>query len=52
MDPNDVSFESIEGTDEDQLDPFVANANEDAIFSGADPDDTSLTEDVDDEDAA
>ena len=47
---NDESFESIEGTDEDVLSPSAANLNEASIYSAGDPDDVSLSEDIDEED--
>lgn len=45
MDPDDTSFESIEGSDEDLLDPTTANYGEDSIYSGGDPDEASVTDD-------
>jgi len=36
---DDVPFDSIAGSEDDELDPSTANNNEDAIFSGGDPDD-------------
>lgn len=49
MDDKDVNFESIEGTEDDELSPFEANSNDDSIRSGGDPASTALTEDVEDE---
>lgn len=49
MDYDDVSFDSIAGSEDDELDPQQANDLQDAIYSAGDPDDASRTEDVDDE---
>lgn len=49
MDADDVSLDSIEGTEYDELDPQAANNLEGSIFSGGSPDDTALTQDVEDE---
>ncbi len=47
---NDESFEAIEGTDDDVLSADAANLNEASIYSAGDPDDTSISEDIDEED--
>lgn len=52
MGDDNVSFDKIAGTEDDILDPYTANTNEDYIYSAGDPDNTALTEDVDDEDDA
>ena len=46
---NDESFEAIEGTDDDVLSANAANFNEASIYSAGDPDDSSITNDIDDE---
>lgn len=46
---DDTSFDSIEGSDDDQLDPEVANYGEGSVYSGGDPDEAEGTEDPDEE---
>ena len=46
---DDIPFDSIEGTEDDELDPQAANGNEDSIFSGGDPDDTDTNLELEEE---
>lgn len=47
MQDDDIRFDSIEGSEEDQLDAATANGADDSIRSGGDPDDNNQTQDVD-----
>lgn len=45
----DERFDSIEDTDDDIIDPTVANDRDDSYRSGGDPTDNQETESVEDE---